>query len=359
TMPQRKDLPWSQLRVGLMVAVALIILVVGLFFVSGHVGFFASQYRIEAYFPEAQGLQAGAAVQLAGVPVGSVSAIRLSPYKDPKRAVQVVMRIGRRYQPDIRADSVADIETAGLLGEGFVDITRGSDASTPIPPGGEVKTLQQADIKQVVQNANDVLTNLTDLSAKLNGVTNQITTGKGTVGKFIYDPTLYNRMDDTVAKLQALMDKVSHGKGTLGQLVSNGELYQKLNGTLDRANNMMDQIQHGNGTVGKLLNNPALYDNLDKTITEAKDLMTSINQGNGTLGKLAKDPQLYDRLNEVAGNFDTITGRMAKGQGSLGLLSTDTKLYNNLTDSSESLREFLDEFRKTPKKYLTLHVHIF
>ncbi|HEV2499222.1 MAG TPA: MlaD family protein [Terriglobia bacterium] len=358
-MPQRKELTWSQLRVGLMVAVALIILVVGLFFVSGHVGFFTSQYTLKAYFPEAQGLQAGAAVQLAGVPVGSVSDIRLSPYKDPKRAVLVVMRIGRRYQPDIRGDSVASIETAGLLGEGFVDITRGTVAAPEIAPSSEVKTQQSGDIKQIVQNANDVLTNLTDLSNKLNDVTNQITTGKGTVGKFIYDASLYNRMDDTVAKLQDLMDKVSRGQGTLGQLVSNDALIQKFNGTLDRANGLMDQIQHGNGTVGKLLNNPSVYDNLDKTITEARDLVTSINQGNGTLGKLAKDPQLFDRMNEAAANIDTITGRMAKGQGSLGLLSTDTKLYNNLTDSSESLREFLDEFRKTPKKYLTLHVHVF
>lgn len=358
-MPQRKELSWSQLRVGVMVAVALLILIVGLFFVSGHVGFFTSQYRLIAYFPEAQGLQGGAAVQLAGVPVGSVSDIRLSPYKDPQRAVEVVMRIRRRYQEDIRADSVADIETAGLLGEGFVDITRGSASAAVIPPGGEVNTHAQADIKQIVQNANDVLTNLTDLSKKLNDVTNQITTGKGTVGKFIYDATLYNRMDDTVAKLQDMMDKVSRGQGTLGQLVSNDALYQKLNGTLDRANGLMDQIQHGNGTVGKLLNNPSLYDNLDKTITEAHDLVANINQGNGTLGKLAKDPQLYNRMNEAAANIDTITGRMAKGQGSLGLLSTDTKLYNNLTDSSESLREFLDEFRKSPKKYLTLHMHIF
>lgn len=358
-MPQRKDLTWSQLRVGTMVAVALLILVIGLFFVSGHVGFFASQYRLAAYFPDAQGLQAGAAVQLAGVPVGSVSDIRLSPYKDPKRAVLVVMRIGRRYEPDIRADSVASIETAGLLGEGFVNITRGSASQPQLEPGSNVQSRTTGDIKQIVQNANDVLTNLTDLSNKLNDVTNQITTGKGTVGKFIYDASLYNRMDKTIATVQQMLTKVSQGQGTIGQLVANDALYTKLNATVDRANAMMDQIQHGNGTVGKLLNDPSVYNNLDKTIAEAQTLVTNINQGNGTLGKLAKDPQLYNRLNAAAGNIDTVTGRMAKGEGSLGLLSTDSKLYNNLTESSESLREFLDEFRKTPKKYLTLHMHIF
>lgn len=358
-MPKPKDLTWSQLRVGTMVAVALAILVIGLFFVSGHVGFFTSQYRLAAYFPEAQGLQAGAAVQLAGVPVGSVSDIRLSPYKDPKRAVLVVMRIGRRYEPDIRSDSVASIETAGLLGEGFVNITRGSASQPQLEPGSTVQTRTTGDIKQIVQNANDVLTNLTDLSNKLNDVTNQITTGKGTVGKFIYDASLYNRMDKTIATVQQMLTKVSHGQGTIGQLVANDALYTKLNATVDRANALMDQIQHGNGTVGKLLNDPSVYNNLNKTISEAQTLVAGINQGNGTLGKLAKDPQLYNRLNAAASNIDTITGRMAKGEGSLGLLSTDSKLYNNLTASSESLREFLDEFRKTPKKYLTMHVHIF
>jgi phospholipid/cholesterol/gamma-HCH transport system substrate-binding protein len=358
-MPQRKELTWSQLRVGLMVAIALIILVVGIFLVSGRVGFFTSRYTLRAYFPEAQGLQEGAAVQLAGVPVGNVSGIRLSPYKEPKRAVQVVMKISRTFQDDIRGDSVASIETAGLLGEGFINITRGSAAQPQIAPGGEVATQPEADMKAVVQNANDVLLNLTNLSAKLNEVTSQITTGKGTVGRFIYDPSLYNRMNNMVGNLQDMMTKISQGQGTLGELVSNDQLYQKLNGTVDRANAMLDEMQKGNGTIAKLIKDPSLFDNFNKTITQAQDLMTSINAGQGTLGKLVKDRQLYDRVNRIAGNLDTVTGRMAQGQGSLGLLSTDTKLYNNLSESSQSLRDFLDQFRKNPKQYLTLRLHIF
>ncbi|MGH9398628.1 MAG: MlaD family protein [Terriglobia bacterium] len=358
-MPQRKEISWSQLRVGLMVAIALAVLVVGIFFVSGRVGFFQSRYKLQAYFPSVEGLTEGAAVQLAGVPVGNVSWIHLSPYRDPNRAVAVTLKIDRQFADDIRADSVASISTFGLLGESFVDITRGSESQAVIPAGGQVKTAQQADMKKIVQNANDVLSNMTDLSAKLNEVTSQITNGKGTVGKLIYDPALYNQLNDTATKMNNMIAQVSKGHGTLGELISNDALYRKLDSTLDRANQMMDQIQHGNGTLAKLLNNPAVFDNLNKTIMQAQDLVSNINQGKGTLGKLAKDPQLYDRFNQVAGNVDTITGRMAKGQGSLGMLSTNSALYNNLTESSQSLREFLDEFRKSPKKYLTLHLHIF
>lgn len=358
-MAQRKELTWSQLRVGLMVAIALGVLVAGIFFVSGQKNIFASRYMLKTYFPEAEGLQEGGAVQLAGVPVGNVSRIRLSPFHSASRAVEVRMRIAKRYQEDIRGDSIASIETFGLLGQSFVDITRGSTSSPAIPPGGEMKAQQQADIQKVEQNANDVLTNMSQLSAKLNGLTGQITAGKGSIGKFIYDPALYNRLNDTVVQMQAMMTKLTQGQGTLGQLISNDDLYKKLNTTMDRVNAMMDQIQHGNGTVGKLLNDPSAYNKLNNTLAQVQNLMTGIQQGKGTLGKLAKDPQLYDRFNQAAENIDTITGRMAKGQGSLGMLSTDSKLYNNLTDSSQSLREFLDEFRKNPKQYLSFHVHVF
>lgn len=358
-MPQRKEISWSQLRVGLMVAIAIVVLVVGIFFISGRVGFFKSTYKLQAYFPSVEGLTEGAAVQLAGVPVGNVSWIRLSPYRDPNRAVAVTMKIDRRFANDIRSDSVASISTFGLLGESFVDITRGSESQAPISASGQLRTAPQADMKKIVQNANDVLTNMTTLSSKLTDVTNQITTGKGTIGRLIYDPSLYNELNDSATKMHSMMNQVAAGRGTLGELVSNDELYRKLNNTLDRANQMMDQIQHGNGTVAKLLNDPSAYNNLNKTMAQARDLMANINGGKGTLGKLVTDPQLYNRLNQVAANVDTVTGRMAKGEGSLGMLSTNTALYSNLTESSQSLREFLDEFRKSPKKYLTLHLHVF
>lgn len=358
-MPQRKELTWKQLRVGLMVGIALLIFLIGIFFVSGQVGLLSGHFMLRAYFPEAEGLRNGGQVQLAGVPVGNVSQVGLSTSHDPSRAVKVVMKISNRFKNSIRADSIASIQTAGLLGESFVDITRGSASQPTLPPESEVKTENQPDIKDVVKNANDVLSNLTTLSSKLNDITNQITAGHGTIGKFIYDAALYNRLDKTVATLQNISNQIAEGHGTLGQLVSNDALYKKLDATLDHANQMIDQAQHGQGTMAKLLNDPALYDNLNKTVVQARTLMTNINQGKGTLGKLATDPKLYNQLDSVTDNIDTITARMAEGKGSLGKLSTDPTLYNNLSQSAVSLREFLTEFRKNPKKYLTLHLHIF
>jgi phospholipid/cholesterol/gamma-HCH transport system substrate-binding protein len=358
-MPQRKEMTWRQLRVGLMVGIGLLIVMAGIFLISRGVGALGRHYDLKAYFPEAEGLRSGAQVDLAGVPVGNVNRIYLSKSQNPNRAVVVLMTISQKYEDDIRADSVATVQTAGLLGESFVDISRGHPTQPALGNGGELAAKEGPDIKQVVNNANDVLSNLTLLSAKLNDISNQITTGKGTIGKFIYSAALYNQFNDTVAQVHRMLTKVSQGQGTLGQLVATDTLANKLNATLDRANQMMNQIQNGHGSLAKLINDPSFYNNLNGDLTQARSLMAGIQQGNGTLGKFYKDPQLYNRLNRVAGNVNTITERMAQGKGSLGLLSTNTKLYDNLSASMQSLRDFLAEFRKNPRKYLTVHVKIF
>ncbi|HEV2177722.1 MAG TPA: MlaD family protein [Terriglobia bacterium] len=359
-MPQRKEVKWAQLRVGVMVAAALIVLAVGIFLISGQTGFLTRKYTLRAYFATAGGLRQGAQVQLAGIPCGNVSKIRISEFnRDPSRAVEVVMKIERQYQQEIRADSVADVATAGLLGEAYVDISRGNPTQAALADGGVMQSRQEQDIKQIVQNANDVISNLRVLSAKLNDIGNQITSGQGTLGELLYDDTLYKRMDAAVGSVQTLVAQVQSGKGTIGKFLVDPTVYDKTVATVDRLNKVMDQIQNGNGTVGRLMSDPALYNQLKDVVTKANAMVDNINKGQGTLGKLVTDDRLYTRLNSTVEHVDSITARMDKGEGSLGKLSTDPTLYNNLSSSSESLKEFLTEFRKNPRKYLTLHLHVF
>jgi phospholipid/cholesterol/gamma-HCH transport system substrate-binding protein len=94
-------------------------------------------------------------------------------------------------------------------------------------------------------------------------------------------------------------------------------------------------------------------------MSEAHNLVDNINQGHGSLGKLARDEQLYTRMNDTFARLDSIATRMEQGQGTLGKLSTDPSLFNNLTESSNSLKDFLSDFRKNPKKYLSIKLHIF
>ena len=358
-MPQHERVRWAQLRVGLMVIVSLIVFAVAVFFISGQAGFFTRHYMLKAYLPSAGDLREGAQVRLAGIAVGSVAKIGISPYDDRMRAVEVDLKIARTYQKQIRADSVASVETVGLLGDSYVDVTRGTNSQQVLADGGALKTAEKADVAAVVQNTNEVIMNLNSLSAKLNDITTQIQAGKGSMGKLLYDETLYNKMNATITTAQNLMDRAQGGQGTIGKLMSDETLYNRTLATLDRLNQVIDDVQHGNGSLAKFISDPSAFNNLNRLMANGNTLLNGINQGHGTLGKLAKDDQLYNHLNSTLGHMDTISARLDQGQGTLGKLSTDPTLFNNLSASSQSLKEFLAAFRENPKKYLTIRLHIF
>jgi phospholipid/cholesterol/gamma-HCH transport system substrate-binding protein len=357
-MPQRKQIAWAQLRVGMLVVVSLVVLAAGVFFISGQVGFLSRHYLLKTYFPTASGVREGAEVRLAGIAVGNVQKIQLSPYSDADRSVEIVMRLTKNYQNQIRSDSVATIETAGLLGDGYIDITRGGQGQA-VPDDGVVKGQAEADIKQIVQNANDVVSNLRVLSTTLTQITAQIQTGSGTVHQLLYDKTLYTRLNDTTAGLDRLVTQVEQGQGTLGKLMQDDTAYQQTLQSINHLNQLLDDIEHGKGSAAKFISDPAIFDNIKELSAHANTLINNINQSQGTFTKMINDPQLYDRMNSAVGRVDTVATRIEKGEGTLGKLSTDPALFNNLNDTSKSLKDFMTDFRKNPKQYLTIRMHIF
>ena len=223
-MPQHERVKWAQLRVGIMVVVSLIVFAVAVFFISGQIGFFTRHYTLKAYLSSAGDLREGAQVRLAGIAVGSVARIGISPYDDRQRAVEVDLKIARTFQKQIRTDSVASVETVGLLGDSYVDITRGTAGHEVMQDGGAVKTAEKADIAAVMQNTNEVIMNLSTLSSKLDDITSHIQAGKGSMGKLLYDQTLYNKMNATVSGAQAMVDRVQRGEGTIGKLMADDTL---------------------------------------------------------------------------------------------------------------------------------------
>ena len=254
-MPERKQVTWAQLRVGMLVLSSLVVFAVGVFFISGRGGFFTRKYTLKTYFSGAAGLREGSQVRIAGIPVGVVQRIRISDSTEPRRAVEVLMRIPVNYRNQIRegnedeGGSVARLATAGLLGEAFVDVSRGKPNRAVVQDGGEIESAEEADIKRIVQNTNDVISNLRVLSSKLNEITGQVQAGQGTMGKLIYDQALYNRLNQMSLDLQRVMARMEQGEGTIGKLMQDETLYQRTVASIDRLNKVLDDVQHGKGTL--------------------------------------------------------------------------------------------------------------
>ena len=355
----RKRLAWAELRVGILVIFSFTILAVAIVLISGGAGFFTEKYELKTYVASASGLRKGSLVWVAGIEGGNVSKVNITASPDPNRAVEVVMQVEERYSQTIRQDSVATLGSIGLLGDKYIDITRGSPAVHPTPPGGEVKGSAEADIKKIMQNSNDLVANLGDLVNKINDITRKIDQGEGTIGKFINDPSMFNKLNQTVEEAHTLLATVKSGEGSIGRLISDRELYDSLKGTLARVDNVTAKVEKGEGTLGKFVHDPAVFNRAETLLAKFNVVADRMEKGEGFLGKLSKDDALYVQFRESLGKFSAIAEKMNQGEGTIGKLMVDPSLYSNMNQATGELVKLLYDFRQNPKRFLQIKFGLF
>src|ERR1700685_217355 len=323
-MAQRKQLSWTELRVGVFVLAGLVILTVAIFYVTG-AGFLGPKYRVLTYLPEVDELQTGAPVTLDGIAIGNVESMRLTPHpEDLQHNITPVLRIEKKYQDQIRSSSAATLVTQGLLGDRYVSITRGLTGSV-IPANGVVPGGEQADMKAIVQRGADVVENLGVLSAQIGNI----------------------------------IDKVNKGQGTVGKVIASDELYMKVDAAVDKADDVLGAVRDQKGTVGKLIYDPSAYNSVKGVADKGNALLGDVREGKGTLGKLVTDDTLFTNLRDASANVRDASAKLNSTQGTMGKFFTDPAFYDNVTGLTGDLRSLVGEFRQDPKKFLHIKVGIF
>jgi phospholipid/cholesterol/gamma-HCH transport system substrate-binding protein len=359
-LPSQKQLKWSELRVGITVLVSCVTLGVLLFLMSGTRGLFSKRIMLQSYFDNASGLREGAPVRLSGVDVGNVIHIRIVPDKDKQQTpVEVIMKVSTKYGFNLRRDSVTSLETAGVLGETYLDIDSSQAVGPTVQDGDTLATQVHPDFNQVVRASQSTLENMDALLKRADRILAFAESGKGSLGKLIYDPTLYNRLSTTVADLQGMVEDVAKGKGSLGALINRNEAYDKFLATLDKMNAVIDDVQAGKGTAGKLLKDPSLYNNANDTMANIKKVSETINAGKGTVGRLIQDDELAKKLDTTITKLSELTSELEAGQGTAGKLFKDETLYNNANQMITEASALVKAVKENPKKYLSIKLHIF
>jgi len=357
-LPSQKQLKWSELKVGITVIVASVTLGFLLFLMSGTSGLFTPRIKVKTYFDNAEGLRIGAPVRLNGVDIGNVTFIGIVKDK-PLTPVEITMKVSTKYSYAMRRDSVASLETAGVLGETFLDIDSSQAVGGPLQDGDTLPTQVHPDFNQVVRASQSTLQNMDALLKRADRILAFAESGKGSLGKLIYDPTLYNRFSATVGEFQKIVEQVGNGEGSLGRLISRNDAYDKFLSTLDKMNGVIDDMQQGKGTAGKFLKDPSLYNNANDTIANLKKVTEDINAGKGTLGKLTKDEELAKKLDTTITKLSQLTSELEAGQGTAGKLFKDDTLYNNTNQVLTETRDLVKAIRENPKKYLSIKLHVF
>jgi len=358
-VPSRKEIQWSQLRVGALVMVAMLVLIGLIFLMSGSTGgLFARKLVLRSYFENAAGLKDGAPVTLEGVTIGNVIHVRVIPDRNPT-PVEVTMQVGHEYQRDLHADSTASINQAGVLGDSYLDLSSAHATGPPPANNAELKASGSPSIQDVIRSSDESIRQLTTLTKKIEITMDAINSKKGTAGEFINDPALYNKLTRVADDLQTISGSLAGGKGSLGKLLTDDTLYNRANSAVDRLNRITTDLDEGKGTAGKLLKDDTLYNNLNSAVANANQLVAEINAGKGGLGKIAKDPAFAAKLDDTLTRLDSILKDVDEGKGSLGQLVQNRSLYDHADQTLDQTQQLVKSIREDPKKYLVIRMKVF
>ena len=358
-MPSRKEIQWSQLRVGALVMVAMAVLV-GLILLmsSSSGGLFARRLALRVYFENAAGVKDGAPVTLEGVTIGNVIHVRVVPDRNPT-PVEVTMQVGREYQNRLHTDSTASIAQAGVLGDSYVDLSS-AHASGPQPgDNAELKASGSPSIQDVIRTSQVSIDEIATLTRKVETLVDTLNSRRGTAGELINDPELGRKITSIATDLETITSAIANGKGSLGKLITDDTLYTRANSAVDRLDKITAALDEGKGSAGKLLKDDSLYNNLNAAVANTNQMVAEINAGKGALGKLARDPAFAQKLDDTVTRLDSILKGVDEGKGSLGQLVQNRALYDHADQTMDQAQQLVKSIREDPKKYLVIRMKIF
>ena len=317
-MKRSAMITWDQLRVALVILIAVAIVVLAGYKLGQAANLFTRRYDLIVFLPSANGLRPGGSVTLAGQLVGTVKEIEFLPVDfDTTRNLRIVARIDRSLRDQIRRDSEARLRTMGLLGDKVLDISPGTPRYAVLEPGDTLRAAVSLDYDAIIEKA-------------------------------------AGAVDDMVAlthDLRAITGGLAKGQGTMGQLLTNRAMYDQLTGAMARANALFASLQNPNGTFGRILNDPTLYTRLNSTVSSLDSTLRMVHSSDGSMGRLLRDTTLYTNLVGIAGGADSLMKLMTREDGMVARMLTDETLYDQLLKLTTDLGAVLADVRRDPKRY--------
>jgi phospholipid/cholesterol/gamma-HCH transport system substrate-binding protein len=314
-----------------------------------------SGYTITTEVNDSKGLEIGAEVTRAGVPIGVVKKVSLA--EGDRDKVVIVMQV--LPNAAIRKDAIATIQLKSLLGTYFIHLSHGTPGSPLVKEGDALKSEELMDINDVMRivagmgdqvdgllasvnsnqkaffekingvidenrgNVKTVTAALAKSAPKVEGffdsvggVADSLNEGKGTLGKLLNDDTVYNDVKATASNLQQITTQVKSGEGTLGKVIYDKKLATQLESTFDNVDaatkSLRTTLESSNESIKGLLDAfQRVTPNLEKSFTNFAEISEKVNKGDGTLGKLVNDPELY---NEVRRTVQQIRKTFEEGE---------------------------------------------
>ena len=330
-------------RVGVFVLVALAVFLGSIYALGARARLFEARYVIHADFGEVGGLTEGATVRLAGVQIGRVTGVHLPGA--PGGKVRVDLDIARRYADRIRRDSVARIETQGLLGDKIVEVTVGTTAAPALSAGDVLVARDPTDFGRVISEGADTARDVGALVAELRKSAETLNRSR-----------LIENASATVDRIDRVVDQVEHGRGWAHALLYEEPVaLRKLNETLTTTGALLDRVERGEGAAGVLVS-PESTAAAKRFVAAMDRLARAVEKPEGEEGLLPAllfDPKYKGTLEDLrvaTRNLREISDRVAGGRGALGALVADSTPDGELRGALQDLRVAVENLRGISEK---------
>jgi phospholipid/cholesterol/gamma-HCH transport system substrate-binding protein len=282
--------------IGAFVLGGLALFVLGLFMIGDRQMAFADRFIVYTEFVKVTGLQPGAVIRVSGARGGAVG--QILPPADPGGRFRVTLEIIEDLHQLVRTDSIASIESEGLVGGSYLAVSTGSAEAPRAPDGSTIPSREPFEIADLMQQMTATIANINDsidlLTGQLQTVAESVTVTLSNTNALIEDvlgevlvdvKTITTAGARISADMAEISDGIRRGEGTLGKLVYDDELYQKatrivasaeevatdVREVVAQARQMLDQLQGDGGPMGGVAGMTA---NLTETLDQARVAMT-------------------------------------------------------------------------------------
>lgn len=304
-MKQNKNPLNKELKVGILVIVAVALLIFGYNFLKGN-NLFDSSRTFYAVYDDVEGLSASAPVTINGFQVGSVNSINFMNSGD------LLVTLNLNNDIEFSKNSVAKIYGGGLIGGKTIQIDLKQDSDIAAKSGDTL----QSDVEEgLLELVNEKLTPLKD---KITNAVVEVDSLLKSVN-YVLDLNTRDNLKKTVENLNGTLGSLNSSSSDIEDILNVNKV--KINNSIDKFSQTADNLSKFTDTLSKIEFN-RIVQNADETITNFNEFSDKLNNGDGSLGKLLNDDQLY----------------------------------LNLENASKELEELMQDIKLNPKRYVHFSV---
>jgi phospholipid/cholesterol/gamma-HCH transport system substrate-binding protein len=208
------------------------------------------------------------------------------------------------------------------MGQNFIYVDFGSPTAERLENNQYVTTIEQPDISSIMTKLDNVASGVENLTKSFTG--DKIDNLLGPLTDFVRQNS--GKLSITISNISSVTSEIADGKGTMGKLIYDETLYNSvltamtdLQSTIADARSVIGGVNSGKGSLGKLVNDEALYHETADAMTNLKEILEKINQGQGSVGKLVNEPEFYKNVKLTLQKVDKATEGL-EDQGPLSVL---------------------------------------